>query len=417
MNTPVGVFVRLSVMLLLGYMAYGAWYATLGLVLNENGLGSVIGVAFSLAAVAAIVSPMFLGAVADRFFASQRVLSVLHVLGAVIMFVMPAVVSSGNAALTLALILVYMLFFMPTLALMSSISLVHVGKHENLYPYVRAFGPLGWALAGLAVGAMGLSASTGIFVVSGVLSVVLAAYSLTLPKTPPPARGARFAWGDVIGYKALYLFKNRNFLAVAIGVLLTCIPIAMYNSYGSSFLAAIGIENVSGVLSIGALSELLFILTIPLVLRFFGIKWAIFTGLIVWSVRFGLFMLAVNEPSWAIVSIALHGICNDFILIIGAMYMNRLAMPSVRAQAQSLFIFLTGGVGTFIGSLIAGEIYNGIVAPAGADDLSAWNQLWIVPLAIAAVAALVFALAFSNDATARREAVEPDAALAVEKTM
>lgn len=399
---PRSVFVRLSAMMLLQFIVFGSWFATLGLVLATNGLASIIGVAYSFAALGAIFSPMLLGAIADRFFSSQKVLAVVHAVGGVLLLALPHFVSAGEGGTVLALIFVYMLFFQPTLGLTNSIAFRHVGENQRVFPYIRVFGTLGWIVAGLAVGWAGLSASTGVFLVASVASFLLAAYALTLPKTPPAGRGSRFSIGDLVGAKAWAMFRHRNFTIFAVCALLTSICLATYNAYASPFLAAVGIENVAGVLAIGQISEVVFIVTIPFVLTRLGMKWALFAGMVMWGIRFVLFILAAQDAAWlAILGVALHGICNDFFLILGAMYVDRVAPVQFKAQAQSMFLFISSGIGVFLGSLVAGQVYNSVVAPqieTGGAGLSAWSSLWLLPISASIVTAVLWMVFFRERA-------------------
>jgi len=391
---PKGLFLRLAGMMLLEFIVFGSWFATLGLVLSTHGLASIIGVAYSFAALGAIFSPMLLGAIADRFFSSQKVLAVVHIVGGVLLLAMPGFVSAGNGTAVLVLVLVYMLFFQPTLGLTNSIAFRHVGAKQSVFPYIRVFGTLGWIVAGLGVGWAGLSASTGVFVVAAVASFALAIYAFTLPKTPPLGRGSRFTFGDLVGAGAFRLFRDRNFAVFAVCALLTCICLATYNAYASPFLAALGIQNVAGVLAIGQISEVVFIVVIPFVLLRIGMKWALLAGMLMWGVRFVLFALAAGDASWlAVVGVALHGICNDFFLILGAMYVDKVAPAELKAQAQSFFLFVSSGIGVFIGSLVAGEVYNAVVAP-DSTDLSTWSALWMLPIAASVVTAVLWIVFF-----------------------
>lgn len=404
-----GLFVRLAAMMFLHFVVIGSFNATLGLVLSTHGLSSVIGVAFSVQALAAIVSPMFLGALGDRFLPSQRVLGIAHLAGCAALALMPLIVGAGNGALTLAMIFVYMLFLQPTLALTNQITLRHLGGHDRFFPYIRVFGTAGWVLVGLAVGAAGLSASTGVFTVGAVASFVLGIYAFTLPDTPPPARGARLSFGDVIGAQAFVLLRNRNFLVFSICILLTCVPLGMYNSYASPFLAAVGVKNVAGTLSIGQVSELVFITTIPFVLKRFGMKWSLLFGMIMWGVRFVFFVVAAQQgvPWVAIAGVALHGICSDFFLILGAMYVNAAAPVHLKARAQSYFIFLTSGLGTFLGSLTGNVAYNLSVGTSHKAPLTDWAALWIVPIIVSVVVAILFVAFFRRERGQPHNGIEP----------
>lgn len=388
-------FFRLSIMMFLEFVVFGSWFATLGLVLATNNMPAIIGTAYSMAAVAAIISPLFLGALGDRFFQSQRLLSFVHVAGGIVMLCIPYAVNAGNGDLVLLLILGYMLLFMPTLGLTNAIALTHLAGSEHLFPFIRVFGTLGWVAAGLIVGWLGFSASTEVFVVAAIASFALGLFSLVLPSTPPPAKGARFSIGDIVGAKAFVLFRNRNFTVLMICALLTSISLGVYNTFASPYLAALGIQNVAGVLAIGQASEVVFIVTIPFVVARFGMKWAIFLGMAMWGVRFGLFMLAAEEQAWlAVLSVALHGICSDFFLILSAMYIDRQTPPQMKAQAQSWLILVVSGLGSGIGSFVAGKIFGIAVAPNMAAGAAAWSPIWIFPISCAVVTAVIWTIFF-----------------------
>ncbi|MDQ4490820.1 MFS transporter [Sinomonas sp. ASV486] len=409
-----GVFVRLTAMMLLEFVVFGSWFATLGLVLATNNLPAIIGTAYSLAAVAAIVSPMFLGAIGDRFLSSQKVLALAHLAGGVVMLFLPAVVSAGNGSLALVLIFVYMLFFQPTLGLANSIAFRHVGTNQRAFPYIRVFGTIGWVIAGLLVGGLGLSASSGIFYVTAAASLLFGLYSFTLPHTPAPAKGARFALGDVIGAKAFRLFRHRNFVVLMICAVLTSISLGVYNTFSSPYLGALGISNVAGVLAIGQASEVAFIITIPWVLSKVGMKWGLFFGMVLWGVRFALFIAAAGDSlSWlAIVAIAMHGICNDFFLVLAAMYIDRVAPVDLTAQAQSMLILVISGIGAFVGATVSGTIFGEVVAPNAAAGPAAWTPIWLVPIGTAILTAFVWTIFFRYSRNHEIVRMEPSAAQA-----
>lgn len=390
-----GVFVRLTLMMLLEFVVFGSWFATFGLVLATSGLPAIIGTAYSLAAVAAIVSPMLFGALGDRFFASQKVLGVAHLVGAVIMFFLPSIITSGNGGLVLLMVFVYMLFFQPTLGLINAVAFRHLGTNQRLFPYIRVFGTLGWVIAGLLVGVLGLSASPNLFLVTATASLIFGSYSFTLPATPPPAKGVRFSFSDVVGAKAFPLFKHRNFTVLMVCALLTSISLGVYNSFASTYLGALGIENVAGVLAIGQISEVVFIVTIPWVLSRVGMKWALLIGMLMWGVRYALFIAAAGGTiSWAIAAVALHGICNDFFLVLTAMYLNLVVPIELTAQAQTMLILMISGFGQLIGSLVAGEIAGATGAFAPGATAASWTPVWLLPIAIAVLVAIVWTVFF-----------------------
>ncbi|MBW4330785.1 MFS transporter [Stakelama sp. CBK3Z-3] len=391
--------VRLSAMMLLELMVFGAWLPTLGLVLASHGAASIIGNAYLLSAVAAIVSPLFMGAVGDRFIAPRNLLAILHVAGAVVIASVPTVLAAGNLYLTLALLFVYMALFQPTLGLANSIALTLLGENARLFPYVRVFGTIGWVTAGLGVGTLGFSASAGVFYFAAGAGVLLAVYALTIPYTPPPSAGAKLALGDAIGIDALVLFRDRRFAVLMICILMTAISLGFYNAYASPYLAALGIENVAGLLAIGQISEVIFIITIPFALSRIGMKWALALGMATWSVRFLLFILAGKGVlGAAIAGVALHGICADYFIVVGAMYIARLAPAHLASQAQSWLILMISGFGGAIGSVASGALYAAKVAPAEAiGGPSAWAPLWSFPVGLAILTTLVWIFLFPRN--------------------
>ena len=394
-------------MMWLEFVVFGSWFATLGLVLAQNGLPTIIGIAYSLAAVAAIIAPMFLGAVGDRFLASQKVLGLAHIVGGVLMLFLPTTVRLGNARLTLLLILAYMLCFMPTLGLANSIAFRHLESNQNRFPYVRVFGTVGWVVAGVLVGALGLSASASIFYVTAVASFAFAGYAFTLPETPPPAKGVRFSFGDVIGAGAWPLLRDRNFAVFMICAILTSIALGVYNTFSSPYLGALGISNVAGVLALGQFSEVIFVVTIPLALRSIGMKWSLLLGMCMWAIRFALFIAAAGGSAWlVVVSIGLQGVCNDFFLVLGAMYIDRVAPKEVNAQAQSMLILVVSGIGALIGSMASGYIYGATVALNPATGPAAWIPIWLLPIGTALAVAVIWIVFFRDSRGDRRIDIE-----------
>lgn len=391
-----GLLLRLVVMMLLQFLVFGSWFATFGLVLATHGLATIIGAAYSLAAVAAILSPMLLGAIADRFLASQKALGIAHLCGGLVMLLLPGVVAAGHGAVALVLLFVYMLFFQPTLGLAPAIALRHLRGHEHRFPTVRVWGTLGWVVAGLAVGWLGLSASTNLFYVTAAVSLAYGLYAFTLPHTPAPAKGVRFRLGDVVGAQAFRLLRHRNFAALMACALLTAIALGVYNSYASSFLGVMGITNVAGVLAIGQAAEVVFIVAIPVVVRYVGMKWSLFAGMVMWGVRFAVFILAGTTGSvpLAVLGVALQGICNDFFLVLAAMYIGTVVPERLSAQAQGMLILMVSGFGQLIGSFLSGEVYNATVGANPAATAADWWPVFVIPIVSGAATALVWAVCF-----------------------
>ncbi|MCO1368644.1 MFS transporter [Burkholderia multivorans] len=390
-------FSRLSVMMLLQFILFGSWFATLGLVLATYKMPGIIGVAYTLSAIAAIVSPIFLGAIGDRYLASQKVLGLAHLVGAALMLTLPSLVKAGDANMTLVVIFAYMMCFQPTLGLSNSIAFRHLGKSDKAFPFLRVFATVGWVIAGLTVGALGLSASTGVFTFAAIVSVILGLYSFTLPATPPCAKGAKLSMGDLIGAKSFVLFKERNFSVLILCAFLTSISLGVYNTFASPYLGVLGISNVAGVLAIGQASEVLFIISVPFVLHKLGLKRALLLGMGMWGVRFVLFAMAAGgHPFLAVVGVALHGICNDFFLILAAMFIDAVAPAEMKAQAQSWLIIAISGFGSAAGSFISGTIFSATVARHPEAGAGAWTYIWLVPIVSALITAFIWITFFRS---------------------
>jgi nucleoside transporter len=394
-----GLAVRLSVMMLLEFIVFGAWFATLGLVLATHGMAAHIGHAYLLSAIAAILSPLCLGAVGDRYMAPRNVLALSHLVGAALLVALPLVIRAGDTGATLAVTFIYMLAFQPTLGLVNAITLDLLRGHQRLFPFVRVFGPLGWVVAGLVVGALGLSASADVFLVAAGASAALGLYALTLPHTAPPARGARFSLGDFIGVKAFVLFRDRSFAVLMLCSLLTSISLGVYNTFASTYLAVLGITNVAGTLALGQASEVVFIVTIPWIMNRIGMKWALLLGMGMWGVRFALFIAAAGHggasvPWLAVAGVGLHGICNDYFIVIAAMFIARMAPADLAAQAQGWLILMISGFGAALGSAISGQVFGAVVATRPQLGAAAWAPLWLVPTGLAALTCLIWLLFF-----------------------
>lgn len=390
---------RLGLMIWLGFFVFGAWFATMGLVLASHGMGAIIGDAYLLSAIAAILSPLLLGAIGDRFLPPRTVLALAHLAGALAMAGLPLAVERGQANIVLGLIFAHMLFFQPTLGLSNAYALATLGDRQAIFPYVRAFGLLGWVMAGLCMGLLGLSASTGVFHAAAMAGLVMAGYAMTLPATPPPAAGARFSPGDLIGVQALVLFRDRRFAVLMVCALMTSISLGVYNGFASPFLGALGMGNVAGVLALGQVSEVAFVVTIPFVLARIGMKWALFTGMAMWGLRFALFLGAGHgHLGLAVVGVALHGICNDYFIVVSAMFIARIVPAELAAQAQGWLILMISGFGQAIGSGVAGRIYGAFVAPHPEAGPQVWDPLWYVPIALALVTSIVWTLLFPANA-------------------
>ncbi len=346
---------RLSVMMFLQFFAWGSWFATLSLSMGANGLGDFIGGAYESAPLAAIIAPLFLGLIADRLFSSERVMAVLMLLGGAIMAAIAVLAPQGaeKGGLIVWLMIAYMLCYMPTLGLGNTITFTHLKQEE--FPKVRVWGTIGWIAAGLAVGIAGWSASLNIFWLGAISTFALGIYSFTLPHTPPPAKNKPLDVGSLLMVDALKLLKSPPFLVFAVCSMLICIPLAYYYGQTSAYLGAAGFKQAASAMTLGQMSEIIFMLMIPFFFRKLGVKNMLLIGMACWVARYALFAFgAPQQVAWMLLlGVALHGICYDFFFVTGFIYTDKKAPAEIRGQAQSLLVFLTQGLGMFFGFRMA----------------------------------------------------------------
>ncbi len=346
---------RLSIMMFLQFFAWGSWFATLALAMGSNGLGEFIGGAYESAPIAAILAPLFLGLIADRLFASERVLAVLMLIGAGIMCAIAILAPQGEekGGLIVWLMIAYMLCYMPTLGLANTITFSHLP--QELFPKARVWGTIGWIAAGLGVGIAGWSASLNIFWLAAGSSLLLGIYSFTLPHTPPPAKGSPIDVKSLLMLDAIKLLKSPSFAVFAICSMLICVPLAYYYGQTSAYLGAAGFNQAASTMTLGQMSEIIFMLMIPFFFRKLGVKWMLTIGMACWVLRYVLFAFgAPDQVAWMLLlGVALHGICYDFFFVTGFIYTDKKAPAAVRGQAQSLLVFLTQGLGMFFGFRMA----------------------------------------------------------------
>jgi nucleoside transporter len=394
---------KLSVMMFLQYFVWGAWYVTMGTWLGETlkFSGAQIGLAYGTTAVAAMVSPFFVGMVADRFFATERLLAVLHLFGGLVLFYASTQTAFGPLYTVL---IIYTLCYMPTLALTNSLSFHQMTDPGKEFPGVRVLGTIGWIVAGLFIGSMGLEATSVPLKIAAGGSVLLGLYSLVLPHTPPQKLGHTPTLGDVLGLDALKLMKDRSFAVFVLGSFLVCIPLQFYYAFTNPFLNEIGVTNAAGKMTFGQMSEIGFMLVMPWFFKRLGVKYMLLVGMLAWAVRYLLFAFGNNEALvWMLYSgILLHGICYDFFFVTGQIYVDQKAPADLRAAAQGFIAFVTLGVGMFIGSWLSGVVVDSYATTSATGVAGhAWEQIWLVPAAGAGVVLLLFALFFrSGDRTA-----------------
>jgi nucleoside transporter len=377
----------------LQFFVWGAWSVPLGTYLGETlGFpGQQIGLVFGTTAVAAMISPFFVGMVADRYFATEKLLAALHVVGGLILFV---VATQTTFTAFYAVLLLYALCYMPTLALTNSLSFHQMKDPAREFPWIRVLGTIGWIVAGNLVGFLRLEDTARPLQIAAAASVLLGFFCLLLPHTPPARAATRVTARDVLGLDALLLLRERSFAVFVAGSLLVCIPLQFYYTFANPFLNEIGVVNAAGKMTLGQFSELGFMLAMPLLFRRLGVKGMLLVGMAAWVSRYLLFAWGDNGAMvWMLYGgILLHGICYDFFFVTGQIYVDEKAPPDLRAAAQGLIAFVTLGVGMFIGSLLSGFVVDLYVA----GDGHVWRQIWIVPAVWAAAVLVLFALFFRD---------------------
>ena len=400
---------QLSFMMFLEFFIWGGWFVTLGTFLNSNlaASGAETGRVFSTQSWGAIIAPFIIGLIADRYINAEKILGVLHLLGAGLMYLM---YSATDIAVFYPYVLIYMILYMPTLALVNSVSFNQMTNPEKEFSPIRVFGTIGWIVAGLLISYFfhwdneqstkdGLLKNT--FLLSGIAAFVLGVFSFTLPKTPPKAKGEKVSVTQILGLDALKLLKDRNFLVFFISSILICIPLAFYYQNANLFLSTIGMENPTGKMTIGQISEVLFLLLLPVFFTKYGFKKTILVGMLAWAVRYVLFAYgdAGSLSFMLLVGIALHGICYDFFFVSGQIYTNSKAGEQYKSAAQGLITLATYGIGMLIGFAIAGMITDMYKLTDGSFN---YKMIWLIPSAIAAVVFVIFAFLFKD------EKVSPD---------
>ncbi len=395
---------QLSLMMFLEFFIWGAWFVTLGtfLISNLHATGAQTGSVFSTQSWGAIIAPFIIGLIADRYFNAEKILAILHLLGAVLMYQM---YMAAEVSTFYPFVLAYMVLYMPTLALVNSISFNQMKDPEKEFSSIRVWGTIGWIVAGLLISFVflwdsednvkaGLMRNT--FLLASIASLVLGIFSFTLPKTPPKiSKDTKVKVSDILGLDALKLLKDKNFLLFFIASILICIPLAFYYQNANPFLSNIGVTNPTGKMTIGQISEVLFLLMLPVFFKKFGFKKTILAGMFAWALRYALFAYgnAGDLSFMLIIGIALHGICYDFFFVSGQIYTNAKAGIKYKSAAQGLITLATYGVGMLIGFKIAGLITDAYKISETAFD---WKMIWIIPSGIAFVVFLLFAIFFND---------------------
>ena len=431
-TTEGSVVTKLSIMMFLQFFLWGSWFATLGACLGANKLGDFGGGAYGSAPLAAIIAPLFLGIIADRFFASERVMGSLLLLGGVFMWLAHGKAVEGDGKGMVLFFNLHMMCYMPTLGLGNNVAFANI-HDANLFPRIRVWGTIGWIIAGLFVGVQGWSSNLIILQLAAITSAALGAYCFLLPHTPPPAKGKPVDMRAIFMVDAFSLLAKPAFLVFILCSTAICIPLAYYYGLCSNYLGNTGFAAPASTMTIGQMSEIFFMLLMPFFLRKLGVKYMILVGMLAWVARYALFGLAAPTQAAALIflAIALHGICYDFFFVTGFMYTDRTAGKEIRSQAQSMLVFFTQGVGMYFGYQVAfgkfgstvgksaelsdaitkahpaetlsfleslGKMFSvhklNVDATLLADTMAQWKTFWMLPSLMALGIAVVFFLAF-----------------------
>jgi|TARA_B110000977_G_scaffold29687_1_gene38649 nucleoside transporter len=390
-------------MMFLQFFIWGGWFVTLGTFLGNNlgASGAETGMAFSTQSWGAIIAPFFIGLIADRYFNAEKILGVLHLIGAGLMYFMSQATSFEAFY---PLVFAYMVAYMPTLALVNSVSFFQMKDPAKEFSIIRVFGTIGWIIAGLLISyfqwdsteSISQGALSNTFTMVAVASLILGLISFTLPKTPPSQSEGAARVSDILGLDALKLLKDRNFLMFFITSILICIPLAFYYQQANPFLVELGMENPTGKMTLGQISEVLFMLLLPFFFKKFGFKKTLLVGMLAWAVRYTLFAYgnAGEQAFMLIIGIALHGICYDFFFVSGQIYTDFKAGEKIKSAAQGLITLATYGVGMLVGFWVAGKISDQNIF---ADGTHNWEVIWMLPAAFALGVMVLFMLIFKNE--------------------
>jgi nucleoside transporter len=379
-------------MMFLQYFIWGAWYVTVGTWLGTTLQfdGTQIGQAYGTTALAAMISPFFVGMVADRFFATEKVLAVLHLTGGVAMYFASMQTTFGAFY---PLLLIHTLCYMPTLALTNAISFHNMADPGREFPAVRVLGTIGWIVVGFILGRLHIEATATPLRIAAAASLLMAAYCLFLPHTPPKSKGQKVTAREVLGLDALALLRDRSFAIFILGSFLLCIPLQFYYAFTNLYLNEIGMAEPAAKMTLGQMSEIGFMLLMPVLLVRLGIKGMMLSGMAAWTLRYLLFGWGdAGSLVWMLyLGILLHGICYDFFFVTGQIYVDQQADLRIRGAAQGFIAFVTLGVGMYIGAWASGEVVAAYALPGGGHD---WKSIWMVPAAGAAVVLILFAVFF-----------------------
>ncbi len=383
----------LSSMMFLQYYVWGSWYVTMGTFMTKilNATGIQIGAAYSALAIATMISPFFIGMIADRFFAAQKVMGVLHLIGALLLFMASRVTANGTFYWV---IMLYSLAYMPTIALSNSVAFRQMSDPGKQFPVVRVFGTVGWVISGFMIALFGIEQTPNTFLMAALVSAVLGLYSFFLPDTPPLAASQSATAKSVMGIDAFVLFKDRPYLIFFIAAIFVCIPLSFYFGFANLYLNQSGMQNAAGKMVMGQISEALFILAIPFLFNRIGVKKMVLIGMSAWLLRYICFAFGDMGPNvWMLYAgIILHGVCYDFFFVTGYMYTEKKSNERIKSASQGLFTFVTYGLGMFIGTWFSGFVTTYYTV----NNEYHWRSIWMIPAYIAVAVLICFIFCFKE---------------------
>lgn len=382
----------LSAMMFLQYFVWGSWWVTMGTFMTKilGATGIQIGAAYSALAIATMISPFFVGMIADRYFAAQKVMGVLHLVGAILL-IMASKVTSNTTFYWV--IMLYSLAYMPTIALSNSVAFRQMSDPGKEFPLIRVFGTVGWVISGFMIALLGIEQTPNTFVMAGIVSAALGLFSFFLPDTPPQAT-TKMSAKSILGIDAFVLFRDKPYLIFFIAAIFVCIPLSFYFGFANLFLNQAGMHNAAGKMVMGQISEALFILAIPLFFNRFGVKNMVLIGMSAWLLRYLCFAFGDMGPNaWMLYAgIILHGVCYDFFFVTGYMYTEKKSNERIKSASQGLFTFVTYGLGMFIGTWFSGFVTSYYTV----NNEYQWRTIWMVPAYIAVAVLISFIFFFKE---------------------
>jgi len=389
---------QLSIMMFFQFFIWGCWYVTMGTYFGEIGFqGSDVGNAYSTISLGAIFAPLFVGMIADRFFNAEKVLGALHLIGAGLLYWISTITTPSGVYWAL---LLYSLCYMPTLAIANAVAFNQMDNPEKEFPSIRVLGTIAWIIAGLIIGFMKIEPTATPFLIASGVSVLMGIYSFFLPATPPKGKGKKVSIGQVLGFDAIKLMKDRSFAVLIIGSLLVSIPLSFYYNFTNPYFNESGMVNAAAKMTMGQMSEILFLLLMPFFFKKLGVKKMIMFGILCWVARYLLFAYGNNEGLVFMfyAGIILHGLCYDFFFVTGQIYVDNEAPEEVRSSAQGLIALVTYGLGMYIGSVYSGYVVESqqIMSDAGEIIGHHWWNIWMVPAGLAGVVLILFAIFFKD---------------------